>query len=101
MHRVQLLSIAYRTKQLTKLRKHDGPIDMKTAVIRAVMTMMSRRRHTHRLLFMLLLSLNAARAHKHNGTLSEEGANAPIDSILWTSSSKLPSGVFSSLLAWY
>ena len=51
-------------------------------LIRAVMTM-SRRRHTHRVLFMLLLSLNAARAHKHNGTLSEEEANAPIDSILW------------------
>ena len=47
------------------------------------MTMMSRRRRTHRLLFMLLLSLNAVRAHKHNGTLSEEEANAPIDSILW------------------
>jgi hypothetical protein len=83
MHHVQLLSIAYRTEQVTKLKKHDGPIDMKTTVIRAVMTMMSRRRRTHRLLFMLLLSLNAARAHKHNGTLSEEEANAPIDSILW------------------
>jgi hypothetical protein len=27
------LSIAYRTKQVTKLKKYNGPIDMKTAVM--------------------------------------------------------------------
>ena len=44
---------------------------------------MTMSRHTHRLLSMLFLSLNAARAHKHGGVLTEEEANAPIDSILW------------------
>ena len=29
---VQLLSIAYRTKQVTKLEKHNGPMNMKMAV---------------------------------------------------------------------
>ena len=40
-------------------------------------------RHTHHLLFPLLLILYTARAHKHHDDLTEEEANAPIDSILW------------------
>jgi hypothetical protein len=40
-------------------------------------------RHTHRLPLLFLLALNAARAHEHDEDLSEEAANAPIDTILW------------------
>ncbi|KAH9964406.1 hypothetical protein BJV74DRAFT_870509 [Russula compacta] len=40
--------------------------------------------HIHRLLLPFLISLRTVHAHKHaNHTLTEEEANAPIDSILW------------------
>jgi len=40
-------------------------------------------RHTHHLLLLFFLILHAARAHEHHDELTEEEANAPVDSILW------------------
>jgi len=40
-------------------------------------------RHTHSMLVLSLLALNAARAHEHDEELTEEAAHAAIDSILW------------------
>jgi Domain of unknown function (DUF2427) len=40
-------------------------------------------RHTHSMLLLSLFALNAARAHEHDDELSEEVANAAIDSMLW------------------
>jgi len=40
-------------------------------------------RHTHHLLLLFFLILHTARAHKHHDELTEEEANAPVDSILW------------------
>lgn len=41
------------------------------------------RRHTHSMVLLSLLALNAARAHEHDEELTEEAAHAAIDSILW------------------
>jgi len=40
-------------------------------------------RHTHHLLLLFFLILHTARAHEHHDELTEEEANAPVDSILW------------------
>lgn len=40
-------------------------------------------RHTHNMVLLSLLVLNAARAHEHDEDLTEEAAHAAVDSILW------------------
>jgi Domain of unknown function (DUF2427) len=40
-------------------------------------------RHTHSMLVLSLIALNAARAHEHDEELTEEAAHAAVDSILW------------------
>ena len=46
-------------------------------------TIIAMGRHSHHLLLPLFLILYTARAHKHQDDLTEEEANAPVDSILW------------------
>jgi hypothetical protein len=40
-------------------------------------------RHAHSMLALCLFALNAARAHEHDEELTEEAAQAAVDSILW------------------